>query len=259
MAKSIFDTLRQAGNTAREAEPTVVERLFGANAEGVCEPKPDDLFQANPEWQPKNATRRVEVMVTGHLGRVGVVRDTVSDLQDQLFGKVIGSGQLELRVTAFLDGCRHSTPWSNSPIDVGSSTTRWHCFQDRTRYAEALEHSSNEDPIDAIIMYGNRFDDDLQQALRLADRLRERGTRIYAFHVGNDEGSRNAYEQLAERTGGISLQLTDERAFAQVMPIITDYLFRKEEALLALPAPKDPNVKALVDRLKTPPARNDKV
>jgi hypothetical protein len=141
--------------------------------------------------------------------------------------------------------------------NVGRRTTRWHCFQGSTRYAEALAYSANEsDPIDAIVMFGDRFDDDLSHTLGIADRLQKQGTRIYAFHVGGKARSRDAYQQLAERTGGAFVQLSDQRAFARVMPVIADYLLRPAEALRALPAPNDADTKALVDRLKLlpPPA-----
>ena len=210
-----------------------------------------------PPVQPQNIMRRVEIMTTGSASRVGVVRNALHDLQAQLFQQANGDN-LELRVTAFLDGCRHTTPWSRSPIDVGNSTTAWHCFQGSTRYSEALAYSANEgDPIDAIIMFGDRFDDNLAHTLGIAERLQKQGTRIYAFHVGGKSRSRHAYEQLADRTGGAFVQLSDQQAFARLMPVIAAYVLRPVEALQALPAPKDADTKALVDRLKLlPPPAN---
>jgi len=257
MGRNIFDDLRKAGEAAKTGDGDSVENLFGQSAEeATC--TPDGLFKADAAWQPKFAKRRVEVMVTGRPGRVGVVRETVNDLQKQLFD-VVKEGQLEMRVTAFLDDCRHSTSWSHSPVDVGGGTTQWHCHQNRTLFTQAMAISSREQLIDAIIIYGDRFDDNLPETMLHIEALKAQGTRIFAFHVGDGVKSRQAYEQLAEKTGGVCVQLTDERAFAQVMPIITDFLFRREEALLALPAPNNPDVKALVDRLRVLPEGNDKV
>jgi hypothetical protein len=202
---------------------------------------------------PQDVTRRVEIMVTGSVSRVAVVRNALLDLQSQLFRQA-GDNNLELRVTAFLDGCRHTTPWSRSSINAGNSTTRWHCFQGETRYAEALAYSADEsDPIDAIVVFGNRFDDNLPHVLGIADRLQKRGTRIYAFHLGGRGHSRRAYEQLAACTGGAFVQLTDQQAFARVMPVIAAYVLRPVEALQTLPSPRDVDTKALVDRLKQLP------
>jgi hypothetical protein len=192
-----------------------------------------------PVQPPQMVKRRVEIMVTGGISRVGMVRNALQDLQARLFQEV-GNDNLELRVTAFLDGCRHTTPWSRSPIDAGASTNRWHCFQGGTRYAEAFGYTAKEiDPVDAIIMFGGRFDDDLWQSLEIAERLRRQGTRIYAFHVRGNSRTRHAYEQLAERTGGAFVQLSNHQAFARVMPVIVDYLMRAAEALRARPASRD--------------------
>jgi len=195
--------------------------------------------------------RLVEFMISGALSRVGLVRQSLDQLQGQLLRS--GGDKLQLRVTAFLDGCRHMTPWSQSPVDVGASTTRWHCFEGQTLFAQALQFSYGErDRIDAIIIFGDRFDDALPQALTVAARLRARGTRIFAFHVGRNRASRSAYDQLAQHNGGVFVQLTNERAFARVLPVITDYLFRPAETLRALP--HDADARALVDQLKALPA-----
>jgi hypothetical protein len=164
---SVFERARAvaAGQPAN-----VIERARAAAA-----PRPEPVTAPAP---PQLVKRRVEIMVSGSLSSVGVARAALDDLQTQLFDQ-LGSDNLELRVTAFLDGCRHTTPWSRSPIDAGSSTNRWHCFEGQTFYGEAFGHTASEsDPVDAVIMFGNRFDDNLPLTLGIADRLREQGTRI---------------------------------------------------------------------------------
>jgi hypothetical protein len=148
--------------------------------------------------------RRVEIMISGPLSRIGTVRQSLDDLQRRLLSEASRNGDtLQLRVTAFLDGCRHTTPWSNRPIDAGSATNRWHCFRGQTLYAEAFQQNCSErERIDAIIMFGDRFDDSPGPTMAFAGRLRERGTKIFAFHVGDDRASRFAYEQLAQQGGG---------------------------------------------------------
>ena len=196
--------------------------------------------------------RLVEFMMSGALGRVALVRHSLAQLQGQLLRQ--GGDNLKLRVTAFLDGCRHTTPWSNRPIDAADRTQQWHCFQGETRFEHALQHSYGEpEPIDAIIIFGDRFDDAPSQTLAIAARLRERGTKIFAFHVGKDRNSRTAYDQLAHYNGGVFVQLSGERAFARVVPVITNYLFRPVETLRAPPPSHDADVSALLKRLKAQP------
>jgi hypothetical protein len=101
------------------------------------------LLAGRPGIPP--AQRLVEIMMSGPLRRVGVVRQSLDDLQRQLFSDARRNGDnLQLRVTAFLDGCRHTTPWSNRPIDAGSATNRWHCFEGQTLFAQALQHCLSE-------------------------------------------------------------------------------------------------------------------
>ena len=257
MAGKFLDRLRKGSASTENKSSSSTRGDFGANADGTCKPKPD-IFRPDAAWQPKFASRRVELMITGTLSRVAYVRSSVTALQTQLFQSTLREKQLELRVTAFLDGCRHSTPWSTSPVDVGANTQRWHCYQGQTLFAQALEQSSKEEMIDAIIIYGDRFDDNLNTTIKQAEKLRAQGTRIFAFHVGANAASRNAYERVADHTGGVCLQLTDDKSFGEVMPVITDYLFRREQALVALPAPSNPDVKLLVDRLKAQPPANKK-
>ena len=215
----------------------------------------DDLEARARRLLASPGNKRVEIMVSGPLARLGTVRQSLDEVQRQLVDEARrGGGKLHLRVTAFLDGCRHTTPWSNSAVDAGAATTQWHCFQGQTLFAQAFAHSAAErERIDAIIIFGDAFDDDPRETLQAAGRLRARGTKIFAFHVGDDRKSRFAYDELAKGNGGVSVQLSGEAALARVLPVIADYLFRPAEALRALPTPKDADIKALVDQLKLQP------
>jgi hypothetical protein len=167
----------------------------------------DDLEARARRLLASVGNKRVEIMISGPLGRVGVVRKSFDDLQGQLAAEARRSGgKLQMRVTAFLDGCRHTTPWSDRPVDAGGHMQRWHCYQGQTLFAEAFQHSLAEpERIDAIIIFGDRFDDRFEHPVgEFARRLRERGTKIFAFHIGNDRKSRSAYDELAKRNGGVS-------------------------------------------------------
>lgn len=242
MTKSILGILKEAAGQKDE-------NLFGqAGDEATC-PVDDGIFQPDPKWEPKHSKSRTEIMVTGSLRRVGNIRNALNTLQGDLFARVPETEGMEMRVTAFLDGCRHTTPWNNSPVDVGGGTTQWHCHQGQTLFAEALNATVQEDCVDAIIVLGDRFDDKLPEALEHARILNEQGARIFAFHIGGNDESAKAYQQFAEATGGVFLQLTDETNIASIVSIVMDYVLRDQEALQALPEPKTPDAKKLVGQL----------
>jgi hypothetical protein len=214
----------------------------------------DDLEARARRLLASPGNKRVEIMVSGSLDRLGTVRQSLDQVQRQLVAEASRSGgKLHLRVTAFLDGCRHTTPWGQSPVDAGAATTRWHCFEGRTLFADAFAHScADRERIDAIIIFGDRFDDPIE-TLDFAARLRARGTKLFAFHVGRDRNSRVAYEELAKRNGGVAVQLSSDAALSRVLPVIADYLFRPAEVVRALPASKDADIRALADQLKLQP------
>jgi len=206
----------------------------------------DGIARASREWQPKQARRRVEVMVTGDPSRVGVVADAVDKFQAQIFGGAPGPGNLELRITGFLDGCIHRSKWSKKPFKAAAQARKWHCEQSRTTFASAFQESADES-VDAIVMVGHRFDDDVAEALRQAEKLKEQGVPVHCFHTGQDEASREAYEKLAHATGGVFMQLADQRGIAEVMPVIMAHL-NDEDQMLAL-APEDRDAKNLLRML----------
>ena len=203
----------------------------------------DGVMRANKNWQPKDARRRVEVMVTGDPSRVGVVSDALDDVQKKVFDGVFGLGNLELRITSFLDGCIHRSKWSKKPFKAAAEAKKWVCEQSKTKFADAFEDSRGE-LIDTLVIVGHRFDDEVEAALKKAAELKEQGVRIHCFHTGKDEESRAAFEKLATETDGVFMQLEDQSSIGTVIPIMMAHL-NDDEALLRI-HPKDQEAKKLI-------------
>jgi hypothetical protein len=224
-----FDRLRAAAKTPARQQSQLGDFLFGDIPGAVCE---DKIFKPQA-WQRKLTNRRAEIIVAGTLGSlrslggVDIVRDAINQLQRNLTASARGSGQLELRVTAFLDDCCHRTRWSDKPVDVGAHMTAWHCTPGRTLIAQALRDSAAEQGIDLIMLIGefNESSRSLEAALCHAKTLRDQGTRVYAFPSGNDPGTRAAYGQIAQATGGFSHDLTYPQAIPELVPIVINSLF----------------------------------
>lgn len=223
--KSILERCRQA------------IKDFGEDR-GEFKPFTDDggIEHPNKEWNPRNRTRRVEIMVTGDPSRVTAVADAIDIAQKHILQDMPADEGLETRVTAFLDDCTHRTRWSKKPFKTSARARKLHCEQSKTKFADAFEKSRGE-IIDDIILIGHRFDDDFIEAAAQAEQLREQGVHIHCFHTGNDVDSRSAYEELAAATGGVFLQLADQRELDRVMPVLMKHL-RDEETLEALASEK---------------------
>jgi len=249
-----FDRLRTAAKTPARQTSQLGGFLFGDIPGAACE---DKIFKPQ-DWQRKLTNRRAEIIVAGTLGSlhslggVDIVRDAINQLQKNLTTSARASGQLELRVTAFLDDCCHRTRWSDKPVDVGAHMTVWHCTPGRTLIAQALGESAAEQGIDLIMLIGefNESARSLETALCHAKTLRNQGTRIYAFPSGNDPRTRAAYRQIAQSTGGFSHDLTYPQAIPELVPIVINSLFG--DPSLALPQTcRYPNeVAALTRRLQ---------
>ncbi len=206
----------------------------------------DGILRANGGWKPQAARRRVEIMVTGDPSRVATVSDAVDDIQKEVFGSATKPENLELRITAFLDGCIHRSKWNKKPFKAAAEARKWECEQSKTRFADAFADSHGE-LVDTLVIVGHRFDENIEEALKKAEELKQQGVRIHCFHTGKDEASRAAYEKLATETDGVFLQLTDQSSIANVIPIIMAHE-NDERALLAL-NPKGNEAKKLMSML----------
>ncbi len=206
----------------------------------------DGIVQANKNWQPQRTRRRIEIMVTGDPSRVEAVADAIDDVQNQIFEDAPKPDNIELRITAFLDGCIHRSKWNKKPIKAAAEAKKWECEQSKTRFADALADSHGE-LVDTVVLIGHRFDEDVQEALAKAAALKEQGVHIHCFHTGRDAESEAIYKQLAEETGGIFMQLADQRSLSKVMPLMMAHL-NDEDALLKL-HPRDDESKKLLRML----------
>jgi hypothetical protein len=249
-----FDRLRVATKKPAGQTSNLGGLLFGDRPGASCE---DKIFKPQA-WQRKLTNRRAEIIVAGTLGSVRslggveIVRNAINRLQQNLSHSAHSKGQLEMRVTAFLDDCCHRTPWSNKPVDVGAQMTAWHCIPGRTFIAQALGDSAAEQGIDLIILIGefNESIRSLESALCHAKALRDQGTRIYAFPFGGDPRGRKVYQNIAQATGGFAHDLKQPQAIPELVPIVINTLF--PDAPLGLPQSCDypGEVAALTQRLE---------
>jgi hypothetical protein len=249
-----FDRLRAAAKTPARQTSHVGGFLFGDRLGVECEAK---VFKPQA-WQRKLTNRRAEIIVAGTLGSVrslggvDIVRDAINRLQHNLTTSVRCNGQLELRVTAFLDDCCHRTCWSTKPIDVGAHMTAWHCTPGKTLIAQALGESAAEQGIDLIMLIGefNESARSFEAALCHAKTLRDQGARIYAFPSGNDPRGRAAYRDIAQTAGGFCHDLTYPQAIPELVPIVINSLFGDPSFALPQTCRYPTEVAALTRRLQ---------
>ena len=91
-------------------------------------------------------------------------------------------------------------------MDHGRKNCVCGCF---LQTGDILKHALEETkqgPVQAVIIIGDRFHGDLNEAVDIAKQLSAAGTRVFSFQQGNCDHPATAFERLAEATGGAHFQ-----------------------------------------------------
>jgi len=182
----------------------------------------------------------------------------VQEARAAQFEKDFPNTKVLMSLETFHDNCRHGTPWSDQPSDIGSAATRWRCFQTATRFREALRDIRTEGVADIVIMVGDRFSDDVAATQKEAAALfRENGTRIFALPSGADAEANDSFKAVAESGHGLYLPLLPEDGqsetdYAALMKEVTQAVFFQMtgQQQAALPAPETQKAEELRKRLQ---------
>jgi hypothetical protein len=199
------------------------------------------------DWSPYEFG--VKIFVASDVSSAKQIAKSASEVQEQLvqqFKTDHPDTKLLMSVETFQDDCRHSTPWSESPRDITSQATRWHCYQTQTQYGNALNAMRGDTHANMIIMLGNRFDDNVNDVKAAAKALHdENGVRIFALPSASERENDpivGKYTAVAESAGGLCLPLLPNETvdYGSMIREITQTVFAKvagdDVALLPPPA-----------------------
>jgi hypothetical protein len=98
---------------------------------------------------------------------------------------------------------------------------RWHCTPGRTAYVEALRRSV-EERVDLVLMVGAFIDDDWDLAARQAKTLQKAAGRVIGLHIGADQASYQAFQDMAGCGGGSVHSLSSASALRDAVPMLVD-------------------------------------
>lgn len=142
--------------------------------------------------------------------------DIACDLQGQMFTQTNELGGLEIQLVYFRGHreCKASKWVSQSPqlLRLMSSVT---CLAGRTQIERVLKHALNEvkhAEVNALVYVGDSMEESLDSLGDLAGQLKLCGVPLFLFQEGDDLVAENAYQQLAQISGGAHCRLDHQSA-----------------------------------------------
>ncbi|MFD2855751.1 hypothetical protein ACFSZS_14610 [Seohaeicola zhoushanensis] len=137
--------------------------------------------------------------------------------QLRMFKDLAGLKALQLRLLEFGGGKLSDYGWQSDALQVAKKMAAVRCRQGLTQFIPALEaFAKDETKADALILIGDAFEECSTAVLMPSWNLRDRGTRVFCFHEGDDPVARSAFNAIAETTGGRSIKLGDQLPLADL-------------------------------------------
>lgn len=126
-------------------------------------------------------------------------------IQATMFRAASGLGPLSLRLMHFGGGHLTDHGWMNRARDVAAAMAPVRCVRGLTQFLPGLRAFLDQAPEEraaAIILIGDFFEEEPQDAEVVALALRQAGIRVFCFLEGADPAAEGVFRRLAEITGG---------------------------------------------------------
>lgn len=126
-------------------------------------------------------------------------------IQAGMFRKVAALKALHLRLMYFGGGLIANWGWQDNPRTVAARMAQTRCLRGLTQFLPALTSfidEAAETKADAIILIGDCFEEDIEQAAKVAQALKASGIKVFAFLEGEDWTAASVFRTFAETTGG---------------------------------------------------------
>jgi hypothetical protein len=245
--------------TCKNRRSSLFTNLGGVGAASRFKPYDGRLDEQQVDVAPHIAdirlTRRADIIVTGDPSRVQKLGNAVVAIQKNLTANP--NMTVDMRVSAFMDDCMHTTGWSTKPVDVNDALAEWHCYESETQLVHAFQGVANEHTrrgkIDSVFIVGHRFDEPVALVQTAASGLAKLDIMIHALVLGGQRLVAQ-YKAVTDVARGHAVRIANASAINEAMPILIFSMF-PHASMRALPAPpKDPDVRRLA-ALLTPTTR----
>lgn len=134
-------------------------------------------------------------------------------IQARMFRAAGRRSGMHLRLVHYGGGALCDHGWQDSPRNIAAAMARVRCRSGLTQILPALSRFADDGPdgnAKAIILIGDAFEEDPEEATRIGAALKVAGIRLYAFLEGEDWTAADAFRRLAEMTGGRFARFGDD-------------------------------------------------
>lgn len=138
-------------------------------------------------------------------------------VQGRMFQAVAGLGRVSLRLVHFGGGVLTDHGWSEDTGRLAARMAAVRCHAGQTQVLPALRAFADDgERADAVILVGDAFEEEPDEALLLCQALRQRGIRVFAFFEGDLRAAEDQFRLIAETTGGRFARLGDDLPLADL-------------------------------------------
>lgn len=166
--------------------------------------------------------------------------DRATALQGEMFSNAAGLAGLEVQLVYYRAHreCRASK-WMSSSRRLVAAMERIDCRAGRTQIARVLEHGIAEArvaPVQALVFIGDCVEEPVDALGNLAGQAKLLGLPVFVFQEGFDWNATNAFQQIAELSGGAHHRFDEGSADAlgRLLGAVAAYAAGGRKALAAL-------------------------
>jgi hypothetical protein len=176
----------------------------------------------------KRAINRYKTHAAAKRGvRIGFIIDATASrrrtweeaqvIQARMFKATQDISALNLRLVHYGGETVTDNGWEKDVKKIAAHMAAVRCARGLTQINDALRLFLDEAPenrADAIILIGDSFEEDSDDAAHLTTQLKRKGIKIFSFIDGNDLAATAIFEKLATKTGGTFAQFGDDLPLA---------------------------------------------
>lgn len=125
---------------------------------------------------------------------------------DKMFKILAGVGKVRMRLGHFGGGTPTVNEWSEDAEHVAKTMRGVQPRSGSTMHLPVLESYLKDDPssrASSVIMVGDAFEEDHEQACLLAAKLKESGIKVFTYLDGQDMSAEQTFKMFADVTGGV--------------------------------------------------------